>query len=191
MYDDDWMDETIPTRGAEPAHQDEERASQPGIRSVPTRVWVLGLLVALVAGAIAVLWGLYFFRGRFTAGRPTPTAIIWTPTPSPVPTASPSSTPTEPPSGEETGEATPTASPDIAIGRYVQVKGTGGYGLSLREGPGTNYTRQDVAAEEEVFIVVEGPTTADGSEWWRIRDPEDEGRAWWAIANYLEPVEHP
>jgi hypothetical protein len=71
------------------------------------------------------------------------------------------------------------------------VTGTGGYGLSLREGPGENYARRDVAADGEVFIVVEGPQTAAGSPWWRIRDPENEARTWWAIANYLEPTEHP
>jgi hypothetical protein len=49
----------------------------------------------------------------------------------------------------------------------------------------------DVAAEGEVFIIVEGPQTAGGSPWWRIRDPENEERSWWAIGNYLQPVEHP
>jgi hypothetical protein len=48
-----------------------------------------------------------------------------------------------------------------------------------------------VATEGEVFIVVEGPQTAGGSPWWRIRDPENEERFWWAIGNYLQPVEHP
>jgi hypothetical protein len=48
-----------------------------------------------------------------------------------------------------------------------------------------------VASEGATFIVVEGPTTAGGSAWWKIRDPDDEEQVWWAIANYLEPVEHP
>jgi uncharacterized protein YraI len=71
------------------------------------------------------------------------------------------------------------------------VAGTGDYGLSLREGPGANYARVDVAAEGEVFIVVEGPQTAGGSPWWRIRAPENEERFWWAIGNYLQPIDHP
>jgi hypothetical protein len=49
----------------------------------------------------------------------------------------------------------------------------------------------DVASEGEVFIVVEGPTVAGDSPWWKIRDPEDEERVWWAVGNYLKPVEHP
>jgi hypothetical protein len=49
----------------------------------------------------------------------------------------------------------------------------------------------DVASEGEAFIVVEGPTTAGGSLWWKIRDPENEERVWWAVGNYLKPIEHP
>jgi hypothetical protein len=86
---------------------------------------------------------------------------------------------------------TPTISPDIAIGRYVQVANTGGYGLSLRSGPGENYTRMDIAQEGEVFIVVDGPTMAGDSEWWKIQDRENVEREWWAVGNFLEPVEHP
>ncbi|NIP94928.1 MAG: SH3 domain-containing protein, partial [Akkermansiaceae bacterium] len=88
-------------------------------------------------------------------------------------------------------EPTPTVSPEIAIGRYVRVTGTGGYGLSLRSGPGENYTRMDVALDGEVFVVVDGPTVTAGSGWWKIRDSENEEREWWAIGNFLEPVDHP
>jgi hypothetical protein len=153
------------------------------------RVWVFALLAAILLFALFGFWGLYLFRGRFGAPGPTPTAIIWTPTASPTPAATATPVPTETPDGAEPG--TPTPSADIIIGGYIQVTGTGGYGLSLREGPGANATRVDIAAEGEVFIVVEGPRTVAGSPWWRIRDPENEERVWWAIGNYLEPVEHP
>ncbi|RLC72381.1 MAG: hypothetical protein DRI81_16455, partial [Chloroflexi bacterium] len=88
-------------------------------------------------------------------------------------------------------EPTPTTSPDIAIGRYVQVAGTGGYGLSLRDGPGESYTRVDVALEGEIFIIVDGPTMSAGAEWWKVRDSDNEQREWWAVGNFLEPMEHP
>ena len=92
---------------------------------------------------------------------------------------------------KESEEPTPTISPDVAIGRYVKVVGTGGYGLSLRSGPGENYTRMDVAAEGEVFIIVDGPTVSAGAEWWKIQDRENLEREWWAVGNFLEPVDHP
>ena len=97
--------------------------------------------------------------------------------------------PPAPPTG--TAEPTPTASPDIAIGRYVQVAGTGGYGLNLRAGPGANYARMDIALEGEVFIVVEGPTVVGGSSWWKIRDADNPQREWWAVGNFLQPIPPP
>jgi hypothetical protein len=158
---------------------------------IPTHVWVFAFFAAILLLALCGFWALYLFRGRFGAQSPTPTAIIWTPTPSPAPPTTPSLVPSGTTSGGEPTDATPTPPADIAIGRYVVIVGTGGYGLSLRSGPGENYTRMDVASEGEAFIVVEGPTTAGGSLWWKIRDPENEERVWWAIGNYLKPIEHP
>jgi hypothetical protein len=190
MPSDDWMDETVPSRHIEQrkggASQDRAAFSE-----IPPRVWIFAFVAAILLFALFGFWALYLFRGRLGAQGPTPTAIIWTPTPSPTPAVTPTPRPTEPAGTEEPSAATPTASPDITIGGYVKVTDTGGYGLSLREGPGANYPRMDVAAEGEVFIVVEGPRTAARSPWWRVRDPDNEERAWWAIGNYLQPVEHP
>ena len=190
MSSDNWMEETVPTPRADRSRNAEE-ADQPSLTQIPTRVWFFALVAGILLFALFSLWGLYFFQGSLGAGGPTPTAIIWTATPTIVPAASPTPTPTQTPAGEQPSGATPTPSSDISIGGYVQVTGTGEYGLSLREGPGANYARMDVAAEGDVFIVVEGPQTASGSPWWRIRDPENEQRFWWAIGNYLEPIEHP
>ena len=118
--------------------------------------------MALLMLAVCGLWALYLLRGQIGGSSATPTLIIWTPTAVPTRAVTPTPTPTE--------EPTPTISPDVAIGRYVKVVGTGGYGLSLRSGPGENYTRMDVALEGEVFIVVDGPTVTGGSEWWKIQD---------------------
>jgi len=190
MRDPDWMDDTIRSSGTEPG---EPQRSEGGSRwsQIPLRVWIFAVVAGVLLFALFGFWGLYLFRGSLGAEAPTPTAIIWTPTPSPTPSVSPTPAATETPQDEEPGSATPTAPANITIGGYVKVSGTGGYGLSLREGPGANAARMDVAAEDEVFIVVEGPETAGGSPWWRLRDPENEERVWWAVGNYLEPVEHP
>lgn len=181
MSSDDWMDETVPSPRVEPDYDEAEDYVRSDLAAIPTYVWVLGSVVALLALLVCGLWSLYLLRGRVTVGGPTPTPILWTPTPAPSPTPLPT----------ETVEPTPTISPGVAIGRYVQVTGTGGYGLSLRDGPGENYTRMDVALEGEIFIVVDGPTVSGGSEWWKVRDPDNEEREWWAMGNFLEPVEHP
>ena len=146
-------------------------------------VWLLGFIVLLLALTVGSLWALYLLRGQFATGGPTPTPILWTSTPVPTPAASP----TPPPA--ETSEPIPTISPEIAIGRYVRVAGTEGHGLNLREGPGENYARVDVALEGQVFIVVDGPTASGDSEWWKVRDPENEEREWWAVGNFMEPVD--
>jgi hypothetical protein len=181
MHNDNWMEETAPSRSADLDYGAGGGGVQSGLAAIPFSVWGLGLVVGLLVLAVCGLWVVYILRGQAAVSGPTPTPIIWTPTPAPTPLPTPTAT----------DEPTPTISPDIAIGRYVRVVGTEGYGLSLREGPGENYTRMDVALEGEVFIIVNGPTVTAGSEWWQIRDLENEERAWWAIGNFLEPVDHP
>jgi len=181
MGNENWMEETAPSQRVEPGYAEAGGDVRSGLAAIPLSVWGLGFVVALLVLVVCGLWVVYLLRGQMPVSGPTPTPIIWTP--SPAPTATPVPTATD--------EPTPTVSPDIAIGRYVRVAGTEGYGLSLREGPGENYTRVDVAAEGEVFIVVNGPTIVAGSEWWQIRAVDNEERQWWAIGNFLEPVEHP
>lgn len=191
MPSDNWMDETAPSRRADPDRTDGEDSRSSQTR-IPTRVWVFAFVAGGLLFALFTFWGLYLLQGRRGAAPgPTPTAVIWTATPSPIPEASPTPMATEPPADEEESASTPTAPGDILIGGYVEVSGTGGQGLSLRQGPGANYARMDVAAEGEVFIVVEGPQTAAGAPWWRIRDPQNEERFWWAVGSYLEPVPRP
>jgi uncharacterized protein YraI len=99
--------------------------------------------------------------------------------------------PTFTPTIPGTDDATPTTAAGMAVGGRVRVVGTEGSGLSLREGPGPNYARVDVALEGEEFEVVEGPEVAGGIEWWRLRDPDGSRRDWWAAGNYLQPVAGP
>jgi len=180
------MDETVPSGRVRPGERASGNGGPLGLHAFPSCAWVLGGLAAVLSLAVCGLWALYLAPGQILRGdRPSPTPIIWTPTPAPTLTIGPTA------QSAETAEPTPTISPEIAIGRYVRVAGTGGYGLSLRSGPGESYTRMDVALEGEVFIVVDGPTASGGSEWWRIRDHENEEREWWAVGNFLEPVEHP
>lgn len=99
--------------------------------------------------------------------QPTPTIALPTPIPSP----------SLPPG-------------NITIGVLVKVVGVGATGLNIRSVPGTGEasTPRFVAQEESVFVVVEGPQTADGLEWWRLEDPDDSQRYGWAARNYLEVV---
>lgn len=180
------MDDTAAGRAARVREGKGGSSSLAGAASIPIYIWLLGLVVVLLVMAVAGLWALYLMRGQWAPSGPTPTPIIWTPTAAPREPAT--QTPTPSPEPEL---AAPTVSPDIAVGGYVQVSGTGGSGLNLRQGPGGNYPRQDTALEGEVFLVTAGPTESAGVQWWKIQDPQDADRDWWAAANYLQPVPPP
>ncbi len=88
---------------------------------------------------------------------------------------------------------TPIPSPslppgNLTIGVLVKVVGVGSSGLNIRSTPGYGGTPRFLAPEEAVFVVVEGPQTADGLEWWRLEDPDDPQRYGWAARNYLEVI---
>lgn len=76
----------------------------------------------------------------------------------------------------------------IVVGGYVQITGTDGAGLRLREGPGTSSKFLFLGMDSEVFQVMDGPQNADGYLWWRLVAPYDENRSGWAAADYLKVV---
>jgi hypothetical protein len=88
---------------------------------------------------------------------------------------------------------TPIPSPSLPPGRFgigvaVQVVGVGSSGLNMRSEPGLEGTPRFLAAEEAVFVIVDGPQTVDDLEWWRLEDPNDSSRFGWAARNYLMAV---
>ena len=95
---------------------------------------------------------------------------------------------------------TPTATIDIppsplpgvlGPGAIVQITGTGGTGLNLRETPGLDSKIQYLGLETEVFTIVEGPVEKDGLVWWRLVGFSDETRSGWGASNYLTIVQTP
>jgi hypothetical protein len=79
----------------------------------------------------------------------------------------------------------------IQVGMTVHISGTGGDGLRIRKEPGVNATPLFMGADNEEFIVKDGPQTADNLTWWYIVAPFDEKRQGWAAANYLAPNLNP
>jgi hypothetical protein len=106
-------------------------------------------------------------------------------------------TPTEPvmtdnPGALATESALPTPPPGVvAIGAYVQVIGTGGTGLRLRDQPGLGGQVLMLGSEAEVFRVEDGPKDVDGYTWWYLVGPFDNQRRGWAVVNYLQVVKGP
>jgi hypothetical protein len=145
--------------------------------------WHWGCLIFLlfVVGALLVGLGWLFTRRPPRPEGALPTAILWTATPSPTPTITPPPTATPPP-------PTPAPAAGIGVGSRVQISGTGGDGLSLRENAGLSYPRIDVAGEGESFIIAGGPVSADGLTWWLLKDEANPEREGWGAANYLSPA---
>jgi hypothetical protein len=149
---------------------------------------------SVIFGAIGFAGGLIIFTLIFigwTSPRFSPTVGFapadLTIIPAPTHTPNVTSVPTMDPS-----LVTPTLAPnEIGIGRYVQISGTGGEGLRIRSAPGLNSDPVFFGGESEVFVVRDGPQTADGYTWWRLVAPYDETRAGWAAANFLAVVPSP
>jgi hypothetical protein len=122
----------------------------------------------------------------------TPTAlpaVVETPTLAPA-VANPTPTPQ---AVAPTATPQPAAPAEIKVGGYVKIATTGGAGVSLRAGPGTNNARLLVVTDAEAAMpVVGGPKDDEQGEtdeagqvyqWWYIRSPE--GTEGWARADLL------
>jgi hypothetical protein len=109
----------------------------------------------------------------------------------------PTSTPTVEQMPTETASIQATVNPEdlppgtIAAGLYVQINGTGGDGLRLRDEPGLSGNVLLLGNEAEVMQVGDGPVEADGYTWWFLVAPYDETRQGWAVADYLIVIDNP
>lgn len=103
----------------------------------------------------------------------------------------PTKTPPPPPATETPIHPTPIPPGIIGIEVYVQVIGTGGDGLRLREGPGLDQEQRFLGLEAEIFQVIDGPIQADEYTWWHLESPHAEDRHGWAVSEYLDIVDEP
>jgi hypothetical protein len=76
----------------------------------------------------------------------------------------------------------------IRVDLYVQISGTEGSGLNIRNNPGTNAEAMFVADESEVFLVVGGPVELDGYIWWQLKAPYNESHQGWAAEKFLRII---
>ncbi len=107
----------------------------------------------------------------------------------PGPTSTPRQTATPTPDLLQ-GTATPLAG-EISVYGFVQIHGTEGEGLRLRETPGLSGEPLFLGFDAEVFEVVDGPRDVDGYTWWYLQAPYDDTRIGWAAADFLEAIPSP
>lgn len=80
----------------------------------------------------------------------------------------------------------PVAAPrpeGLAIGATAWVRKAGGKGLNRRSAPGINSTVHDSLNIGTQMTLLEGPLTADGYTWWRMRTSD--GREGWVAGEEL------
>jgi len=165
-------------------------------RSSPPWLWIgLGAIVTVLAIAVAVLWARLLLDVKPAETDATPTVILRTAVPTTPPTVVPGggseeTTPTATaPAGSTsqpaaTEEPTPVPPGVIAIGVQVTVAGTGGAGLSLRAGAGTDNARLSWPSDGDVLEVIGGPEEGEGYTWWLLRTAD--GTEGWAVEDFLE-----
>jgi hypothetical protein len=143
--------------------------------------WVI-LGSILIAVFLCIFFALMFFLFNTTpaqnASIPAAITIIPAPTLTPTPNLDAQLTATAKPGGGSSSDG-------ITVGMYVQINGTGGDGLHLRESPGTSSKALFIGMEAEVFKVEEGPKDADGYTWWHLVAPYDASRNGWAASKFL------
>lgn len=160
------------------------REQPPALITLPMIGGMLGLASALLVACL--LWALL--------AKPSDGSVSGLPASSLTMIPAPTSTPPPPPTAtpDPLLDTTPTAAPGaLAIGAYVQIKGTEGKGLRLRAEAGLSAPVRFTGYEDEVFLVRDGPRQADGYTWWYLVAPYEPARAGWAAADYLAVIPPP
>jgi hypothetical protein len=160
--------------------------------------WLLPLLIIVSIFLIGAAVSISFQQMRAARSLPTAVATAFTPaitTVAPLPSADAGATVNSaapPPAAASPVSATviPTASATagpgaLAIGQGARVIATIP-GLNLRERPGTDPTIPILLSLQPGtdVLVVDGPTPADGLDWWKVRVANIEG---WCAGEYLAP----
>jgi hypothetical protein len=141
------------------------------------------MLMLLIAAGLGPLWYL-------EKPNPTPTLdfnVIVKPTSNPHPTPTATAINDTGPSPTATIEF--YAEGSFELGDLVEVRGTGGDGLRVRESPGISGAINFVGFENEVFVVQGGPVEQDDHTWWYLVNPYDSDKRGWAVSDYLQPLE--
>ncbi len=161
---------------------------KPGRRVVFTRGVILASLILGVVLTASVLGLLWFSRpSAISAGDSTAVLNVIR-----VPTSTPTMVILTPVMLESTTPEPQNQVPElIVIGVNVEVQGTGGAGLRIRQSPGLSQRVMFLANENEGFLVNDGPIEMDGYTWWYLVSPSDATRVGWGVADYIKVVAVP
>jgi len=164
-----------------------KRPSFPGVMK-SNWLWAgLGVLLGTITLLVLIVLGYFTRQSRAAMAPATPILILIT-----APTASIT---VPPPTGtvEPADTPAPTLPPEVdgslSQGKLVEVYGTEGDGLRLRDNTGLNSKIVFLAVESEVFELREGPVEKDGYEWWFLVNPYNLEKTGWAVSIYLRTID--
>ena len=143
---------------------------------------ILGSLAIGIGICVILFFGAFFaakISGRQTSDTPVAKIGI-VPYVEPTATFPPTLTPIEP---------TAVVIDGIQIGSSVQITGTEGAGLKIRNDFGITSVQKFIALESEVYEVIGGPEQTDGYVWWELSSAYDTERNGWAVSDYLTPIQ--
>ncbi len=159
------------------------------IRGLFTPAVILGAIGMCTLSFVAsVAWLIWFAPPAALVTEAPGTGLNLIPGPSSTP---PAPTATLPPTSTPTATFTPLLPGEIGLGSVVQIVGTDGFGLNIRNQAGLNSDVNFLGLDAEVFEILDGPVEADGFTWWYLVTPVDENRSGWAAANFLSLVANP
>ena len=138
-------------------------------------------LVLLGLLAVVVWWGVQTILLPPLATA-TPTAMV-TLAILPPPTSEPTPVSTIAVASPETPATSVRPEVPISPGAQVRITDTGGTGVRLRSGPGTNFLTLAILEDGTALRVLEGPEDADARLWWRLE--LDDGTVGWIAQELL------
>ncbi len=149
------------------------------VNELPVWTWILILLpVVLIGGA---LWAM-------TRSSSEPDILLPTATPTPAQAPAVITATLSAPAATFTPMvivATPPP-PPLSAGARAEVFGTGADQLRVRSGPGTTYATLQIVPDGTQVQVLEGPSPADGFQWWRVQLPD--GTVGWVVGDFLRTI---
>ena len=134
------------------------------------------------------VWTVWFSPSQSQNAEAPAAALTILPGPSSTPIPA---TATLVPTSTATATFAPLQEGEVGVGSYVQIVGTEGDGLNIRNAAGLSSDVEFLGYDAEVFEVREGPLEVDGFVWWYLVTPVDESRAGWAASNFLSVVANP
>lgn len=142
-------------------------------------------LISLTAGIFVFVLGVFILLSIGETRPETAVDSLAQLTVIPAPTV----TPTYPVPAETPNlEVRYVSAEGFSIGAFVRVANTQGAGLKIRPEPGTAGEVSFIAADGDLFTIVDGPDDRNDYSWWKLQGVDDKTLEGWGASAFLSLV---